>query len=166
MNHPLAYDLLHELFEYRDGELYRKVSRGKVKAGDRVGFVNSKGHLNVTINGRHYGVHCIIWLMHGKPEAKMIDHIDGNPLNNRIENLRAADSSKNQMNSRLRKDSTSGIKGVSWNSVQKRWVGQVWCQRKLYRAGSFTDKQKCAEAVAKLRSELHGEFARQESIAA
>ena len=92
----------------------------------------------------------------------MLDHIDGNQLNNRIENLRPITVSQNQRNTKLRKDSTSGIKGVSWQKQTNKWIGQVWHQKKLYRAGAFQDKDQCAAAVKKLRESLHGEFARHE----
>jgi hypothetical protein len=163
--HPLEVDLLHELFEYRDGHLYRRCAVANCKAGERVGCLNQKGYLIVSINAKKYGVHCLIWLMHGNPPVKMLDHINGDRADNRIENLRAADSARNQYNSKLNVRNTSGIKGVSWNAREKKWSGQVWFQRKIYSAGYFANKQECAEAVAKLRSELHGEFARQESIA-
>jgi hypothetical protein len=163
--HPLEVDLLHELFEYRDGKLYRRCAVPRGKAGSEVGCLNQKGYLIVSVNGKKYGVHCLIWLMHGNPPVKMLDHINGDRADNRIENLRAADSARNQYNSRLSASNTSGIKGVSWCRTNKRWIGQIWYKKQLYRAGLFKDKQECAEAVAKLRLELHGEFARHESIA-
>jgi hypothetical protein len=104
--------------------------------------------------------HRLVWIMHGKDPVPMLDHIDGDQLNNRIENLRPITVSENQRNTKLRKDSTSGIKGVSWISTRKRWSGQVWHKGKLYRAGDFHDKQECATAVRQLRESLHGEFAR------
>jgi hypothetical protein len=104
--------------------------------------------------------HRLIWIMHGNDPVPMLDHINGNQLDNRIENLRPANASENQRNQKLRKDSTSGIKGVSWHKESRKWVGQVWHQRKLYKAGSFHDKDECAAAVAQLRTSLHGEFAR------
>lgn len=156
---PLDVQMLHELFEYRDGKLFRRVGVAGNPAGSEAGCVTHKGYREVGVNYAKYGVHHLIWVMHGKPPVKMLDHIDGDPLNNRIENLRAVDSSRNQMNAKLRKDSTSGVKGVSWNKKYKRWIGQVWYKRRIYGAGSFKDKQECIDAVAKLRSELHGEFA-------
>lgn len=164
--HPLQVDLLHELFEYRDGHLYRRCAVPKCKPGDKVGCLNQKGYLIVSINRKKYGVHCLIWLMHGNPPVKMLDHINGDRSDNRIENLRAADSARNQYNSKLNVRNTSGIKGVSWSKSYKKWSGKIWFQRRIYCAGYFDDKQECADAVARLRAELHGEFARHESIAA
>jgi len=156
----LTKDLLHELFEERDGELYRKVTRGGSKAGSRAGHVGNRGYRNVVVNGRQYMEHRLIWIMHGNDPVEMLDHIDGNQLNNRIENLRPVTNSQNQMNMRIPKDNTSGIKGVSWNKSAKKWVGQVWKNGKNHRTKFFECKDKCAKAVADLRKSLHGEFAR------
>ena len=151
---------LHELFEYRDGSLYWKVRRGGANVGNKVGCANGEGYLAVGINYKKYLVHRIIWAMHGRKPVAVIDHINSNKLDNRIENLRAADHVINTRNAKLRKDSTSGIKGVSWCKREKKWAGQIWHQGRLYRAGYFKDKEECACAVRKLREALHGEFAR------
>lgn len=151
----LTSDLLHTLFEYKGGKLFWRNGGGK-----EAGCVGNRGYLCVGLNYRKYMVHRLIWIMHGNDPVPMLDHIDGDQLNNRIENLRPANASENQRNQKLRKDSTSGIKGVSWISTRKRWSGQVWHRGKLHRAGDFHDKQECAAAVAQLRQTLHGEFAR------
>ena len=156
----LTKDLLCELFEYRDGALYRRVQRGGAKAGDVAGCIGNRGYRIVVVNGRQYMAHRLVWIMHGNDPVPMLDHINGDQLDNRIENLRPANASQNQRNQKLRKDSTSGIKGVSWISTRKRWSGQVWHKGKLHRAGDFKDKDECAAAVAKLRKSLHGDFAR------
>ena len=156
----LTSEYLHQLLEYRDGKLFWKVNRGKARIGEEAGCVGNRGYLVIVVNGKQRMAHRLIWLMHGKELTEMLDHIDGDQLNNRIENLRAVTNSQNQRNQKLRKDGTSGIKGVSWISSYKRWSGQVWHEGKLYRAGYFKDKDECAAAVRELREQLHGEFAR------
>jgi hypothetical protein len=156
----LTGEFLHSLLDYRDGTLFWKVSRGKVRAGDKAGCIGNRGYVLIVINGKQRMAHRLIWIMHGNDPVPMLDHIDGNQLNNRIENLRPITVSQNQRNTKLRKDSTSGIKGVSWISTRNRWSGQVWHKGKLHRAGDFKDKDECAAAVRVLRESLHGEFAR------
>jgi hypothetical protein len=156
----LNSEFLHSLLEYRDGILFWKVNRGKAHAGDEAGCIGNRGYVLVVINGKQRMAHRLIWIMHGNDPVPMLDHINGDQLDNRIENLRPANASQNQRNQKLRKDSTSGIKGVSWINAHKRWTGQVWHKGKLYRAGSFKDKNECAAVVAQLRTSLHGEFAR------
>jgi hypothetical protein len=156
-------DVLKELFEYRDGCLYWRVSRGpSVKAGSKAGCVNGEGYMVVGLNYRKFLVHRIAWALHGNAPVPLLDHVNGDKTDNRIENLRIGNPEMNMQNMRLRRDSTSGIKGVSWHKQSNRWTGQVWHRNKIYLAGSFTDKEECAAAVRKLREELHGEFARHE----
>jgi hypothetical protein len=154
-------DTLKELFEYQDGHLYwRKSHCSAVKVGAKAGCINSEGYLIVGYKYKKYLVHRIIWVMHGNEPVPLVDHINSDKLDNRIENLRAADPTINTQNAKLRKDSTSGIKGVSWQKQTGTWVGQIWHKNKLYRAGSFSDKAQCAKAVRRLREELHGDYAR------
>jgi hypothetical protein len=156
----LTREFLHSLLDYRDGTLFWKVNRGKARVGDKAGCIGNRGYVLIVINGRQRMSHRLIWIMHGNDPVPMLDHIDGNQLNNRIENLRPITVSQNQRNTKLRKDSTSGIKGVSWIRTKKRWTGQVWCNGKLHHAGDFKDKDECAAAVRILREKLHGEYAR------
>lgn len=95
---------LHALFQYKNGMLlWRSNSvRGKVKAGDRAGYVDTDGYRAVGISGVYYKEHRVIWRMH-HPRSLMptiLDHIDGDRSNNKIENLRVATASENMRNKR------------------------------------------------------------------
>ena len=154
----LAADLLHELLEYRDGELYWKQPGKSRQMGKPVGSVNGDGCKRVKINRKLYAIHRLVWVMHGNDPAPFVDHINGDVLDNRIENLRAATHSQNCMNRRVRFDSRSGVKGV--NLRKGKWHTCVILNYKRYSAGSFERKEDAIVAVDKLRKELHGEFAR------
>jgi len=159
----LTQDLLHELFEYRDGVLYWKVAKAKrIKAGDAAGCLNATGYLCTRINEKKYRNHRIIFLMHYGYLPQFLDHIDGNRLNNRIENLRPATLGENSRNARIGKRNTSGFKGVSWSTSAKKWQAQLMINRKAKYLGVFKTVEEAAEAVKKAREELHGEFARHE----
>ena len=54
-----------------------------------------------------------------------VDHIDNDPSNNRVENLRWATRNENAMNTRVRTDNTSGIKGVRWNKLYQKWEAYI-----------------------------------------
>ena len=152
---------LDELFDYRDGALYwRKSSSTLAPAGSKAGCVNGRGYLVVGINYKKYLVHRLIWVMHGNDPVAVLDHINGDTTDNRIENLRASTHTENMCNARRSKRNTSGVKGVSWSKTMNKWVGSVWFKRKIYTTQPFEQKDQCAEAVKALRSELHGEFAR------
>ena len=131
---------LCQLFELRDGHLYWRVSKGGSRAGVRAGCPD-RGYLRVKVGGRIYAVHRLIWMMNFGPipDGIHIDHIDGNPGNNKIENLRLATNAENQRNRQgANADSKSGIRGVSpqkggWQArvqVNGREIGR-WFKSKI-----------------------------------
>lgn len=95
-------------------------------------------------------------------DAAEVDHIDpSETLDNRRSNLRIADRSQNNCNRGMRKDNTSGVKGVSRHPVKKdMWVAQIMHQKKAYRLGAYATKELAADAYAEAARRLHGEFAR------
>ena len=161
----LTVDLLNHLFEYdkETGNLIWKIkpsSRGHhVKAGDIAGTLKSHGYLCVGINYNSYRAHRLIFLMHKGYLPKTIDHINGDKLDNRIENLRAATVGQNQHNRKTNANNTSGYKGVSWNKAQKKWTARITLERKNIHLGYFANVEEAAEVVRKAREELHGSFA-------
>ena len=155
----ITQERLHEMFEYKDGNLYRKISLGRTKAGDKVGFVNNKGYVSVNIDKKCIALHRIVWVMqHGEMPA-LIDHIDGNRQNNRIENLRLANRFENAQNKRMHKNNISGVKGISWHRATKKWKAQIFCNYKTYSLGCYKSLEEADEVVSLARDMLHGEFA-------
>jgi hypothetical protein len=154
----LAADLLHELFEYRDGKLYWKQPGKSRQMGKPAGSVIGDGYACIRIQYKLYRVHRLVWVMYGNEPVPYIDHINGDKLDNRIENLRAATHSQNCMNRCQRSDNKSGVKGVRLKNG--KWYGSIVLNGKTHCAGYFIKKEDAAIAVDKLRKELHGEFAR------
>jgi hypothetical protein len=104
---------LHELFSYADGKLLWRVDRGRARVGTEAGAVIPNGRLYVQVDGKKHLVHRVIWYLHHGSVPDFLDHIDGNPLNNRIENLRPATKAQNAMNRRIRSDNSTGFKAKS-----------------------------------------------------
>jgi hypothetical protein len=78
-------------FKYSEGHLYWKTPTYRIRIGDRAGCIRVEGGYHVTkLNNKEYKTHRLIWTWHyGEiPEGISIRHIDGDKLNNRIENLR------------------------------------------------------------------------------
>lgn len=90
----------------------------------------------------------------------MVDHINMNGLDNRKSNLRLVTKSQNMMNGGVRKNSTSGYKGVCWNKRFNYWVVNIWKDYKQIHIGSFHNKKEAAKAYNEAAKKYHGEYAR------
>ena len=151
-----------ELFEYRDGNLYWKVKPAKqVAVGAKAGCKNSYGYCVVRVDGVLYGAHRIVFLMHHGYLPDYIDHIDGNPLNNRIENLRQATNIENCYNRGKQSNNKSGCKNVHWKAKIKHWSVEIQVNKVKRYLGIYKDFE-LAELVAQEARDLyHGSFAKQ-----
>ena len=89
-----------ELFDYKDGFLYWKKSGSGRKLGQPIGCTDTKGYAVCRVKNKQWKLHRLIWIWHGNvlEPGKQIDHIDRNPLNNKIENLRSVTPSQNRQN--------------------------------------------------------------------
>lgn len=90
----------------------------------------------------------------------IVDHIDGDGLNNQKSNLRLATNSQNISNQRPRENFTSKYKGVHWDKFTGKWRVQVQSKEKIIRVGRFDDEIDAALAYNNAAIELQGEFAR------
>lgn len=157
----LTQERLHELLEYdlETGIFRWKVSRGRAKKGSVAGSIhkgtrNSK-YLHIRIDRKGYKAHRLAWLyVHGYFPENLIDHIDGNPLNNKLENLREASPVCNVQNSKMKKNNTSGIPGVYFCKQRNKYKARMTIYGKeqylgysesLLEAGlmRFTVEQQC-----------------------
>lgn len=149
----------HEFFEYKDGKLFWKVTRGAIKSGWEAGTDHGSGYKVVMLNGKSHRVHRIIFAMHHGYLPEEVDHINGNKSDNRVENLRAATTSQNGMNKGVSSANRSGVKGVSWNKNDRQWKARVCVSGVEKYIGGFKDKNSAEAAVISARNQLHGEFA-------
>ena len=135
---------LQEWFDYRDGNLYwKKTNAYCVKVGDKAGSVKKNTqYIQVGFKGKVYLIHRFIWAWHGyslEPNED-IDHIDGDGLNNCIENLRAVSHKQNHENRKTaQKNSKSGVKGVCWNKT-KKWKAYICHNGKDIHLGYYVNK--------------------------
>ena len=93
------------------------------------------------------------------PKGMEVDHINGNPLDNRKSNLRICTIAENLRNKGAGKNNTSGYKGVSWVKRNKRWLAQIKHNGKQVYIGHYKNKEEAARAYDKKAKELHGEYA-------
>lgn len=142
------------------GELRWRVDRcAQIKAGDIAGTRNAAGYISVNCLGRRYLAHRLIWLIwHGEEPPPVVDHIDCDGTNNRIENLRAADKSKNSANSLKPPRAKTGIRGVT--KRYHRWHANIRCGDQRHYLGSFPTAHAAKSAYEAAKVRLFGEFAR------
>jgi len=143
------------------GVLVNRVARApNSPAGALAGFDNGNGYRRVSVEGRKYYTHQIVWALHyGELPVGEIDHIDANPLNNRIENLRLTDRTGNNQNTRKRAHSKQPYKGVS-QIKSGRWLARIGANNRLHRLGVFDTPELAYSAYCEGAKRLHGKFAR------
>lgn len=153
------YDIFSSLFSYdkETGHIKRLYTWKRHRSGDKAGCLTNQGYRSIRYSGRDYLEHRIAWLLsYGHwPEAE-IDHINGDRSDNRIKNLRLAKRIENCRNTSIRKDNSTGYKGVS--KVGKRFRAQISCSGKVIHLGRFDTAKEAHEAYRKASSEYHGEF--------
>jgi hypothetical protein len=146
----LTQEYLQSIFEYKDGKLFRK---------KEITALNLSGYLITQIKRKNYSVHRLIFMMHYGYLPEVVDHIDGNRLNNSIENLRAATMQQNAQNSKLRKNNKSGIKGVSWHKKTNKWRVQISVNKKVVHFGEYFDLEVAKFVAETMRYKYHKNFA-------
>jgi hypothetical protein len=157
----LNQEHLHSIFEYKDGNLYWKISNcNRAKIGDIAGTLSGNGYKYTTVNKKRYGIHRVIFMMHHGYMPPRVDHKDGNPLNNDISNLRAATHQQNITSQKLAVTNTSGFKNVHWHSDKNKWCVQLLINQKKKHIGYFEDVELADLVAQEARAKYHGEFAR------
>lgn len=156
---------LHGLLDYNKttGDFTWKVSRGKRGAkiiGTVAGYTGVDGRKHIRIGNHLYKAHRLAWLYeYGIMPNEEIDHIDGNPSNNLISNLRLCNSSQNKFNTKKRTDNKSGVKGVHWYKKYQKWQVNINFNKQRKCIGYFADFFEACCAITSERNKLHKEFA-------
>jgi hypothetical protein len=99
-------------------------------------------------------------LILGAPRGKVVDHVNGNGLDNRRDNIRLCTISQNNAN-RIGRRPASGFKGVyRTDTAASRWLAQIWFDGTTRRLGVFSDAREAAHAYDEAARKVFGEFAR------
>lgn len=152
------YEKFHELLKYDSltGDLYWKVDRcaltvANTKAGSKDKYVLLK------ILGKTYKAHRVIWFMtYGKWPIGDIDHIDGCPYNNRLQNLRDVSTSGNMQNqTKAHKCNKSGFLGVTKMKDSEKWRARITLNKKQIYLGTFENAEEAHKVYLDAKRELH-----------
>ena len=112
--------------------------------------IDRKGYFVGAVNNVNYRAARVIYKLVQGVDANQIDHVDGNRLNNRIENLRNVTGQQNQQNMKRCSRNKSGVTGVSWNKAKNRWDAKITHNRKTTLIGRFINLD---DAVAARKQE-------------
>jgi hypothetical protein len=157
MSDVITQKRLKELFTYEDGALYWKCNRNStVFAGDKAGSEEDRGYTRIGVDGKLYRLHRLIYLFHYGEHPKIVDHIDCDVRNNRIENLRAVNSAQSAQNTKFRGGS-SGIKNVFKNG--NLWTVRMNVAGKFKYFGAFKDIELAELVAIEARNKFHGKYA-------
>lgn len=156
----VSAEKLKSIYRYDEdaGVFVYLTARGPRKAGDIAGTQRSDGYWVNQIEGRFYQAHRLVWLyVHGVWPVGEIDHIDGNPANNRIENLRDVPRSINAQN--IRKGAAnkkhSSLLGAQWYARSQRWRAVISHKGKSKFLGYFDTDEEAHRAYVLAKREMH-----------
>lgn len=147
-------------YDAESGHFAWSVSVGPRKAGERAGTLGLLGYRRIGCLGQRFEEHRLAWLFtHGRWPSELIDHINGDPSDNRIANLREANRSENAANSK-RRNGKSGLKGVSFHRASGSWQAQIMVGGRKKYLGLFDSPEKAHDAYVTAATAGYGEYAR------
>lgn len=148
---------LREVLHYcpETGVFTWRVSTSNIKGGDVAGYKRPDGRIDIRVLDRLYKAHRLAWLhVHGEWPVGQIDHINGDPGNNALANLRDVSQSVNLQNQRrARSHNTSGFMGVSRNG--EGWMARIVVDGKMHHIGTFETPEFAHIAYLETKRRLH-----------
>ena len=159
MSSLVTADRLRELLSY-DAEtgvfVWLVDKSNRVRAGMKLGVRRGDGYVVCKVDGRRYYVHRLAWFyVHGQWPCDTIDHINGNPSDNRIANLRDVTRSVNAQNLQRapRSNKASGLLGVG--AKGNRWQAHIKVGGKAKHLGMFAASEDAHAAYVEAKRRLH-----------
>jgi len=147
----ITQDELKKLLNYdpETGVFTRQLLNGLEVAGS----IDSFGHRQIQIGSKRHMAHRLAWLyVFGEFPNFEIDHINGDPDDNRINNLRLATRKQNMENRKLHVNNTSGHRGITWH--RNKWEARVSHHGKRIHVGNFNNLQDAVSAAKAAREQL------------
>jgi hypothetical protein len=158
----VTQDAVRQLLDYdqESGELkWTGAARNQPK-GQRAGGVGVRGYRLISILGKRYPEHRVIFLwMTGKFPAFDVDHVNRDKADNRWENLRPATRAENLHNLGRRSGNTSGKRGVWWHAKSSRWTAQIRVNGRRVHLGLFESVDQASDAYEAAAIRHFGAFA-------
>lgn len=132
------------------------------RVGDVAGKPRKKGYPQIWIGNQPHLAHRLAFLyMTGEWPTGHVDHKDGNPQNNKWDNLRICpEQTLNNANMKLGVRNRSGFKGVSFCTTTGKWAAGIMVHKRSYYLGRYDTKEQASEAYMRAADKHFGEFAR------
>lgn len=99
-------------------------------------------------------------LMGVSDPSVFVDHIDGNPVNNKKSNLRCVSPEQNAQNHKISSANTTGFNGVYWNKRNKKWSAMICVKHKLKYLGYFNTMEDAIQARKSAEEKYYGDYVR------
>jgi len=156
----LTHEEIRNVFEYEDRGILRRVNGGKKDYPWRGAGLDRK-YFSCKVKGKDVYLHRAIWFWHYGWVPNSLDHIDGNPSNNKIENLRPCTQTQNNYNMRRPSSNTSGVKGVRYCAGRaKPFRAEIRIAGKKHHIGYYETLEEAAIAYKDYATIVAGEFVR------
>ena len=146
-------------FEYKYGFFFWKNRRSGIQLGLQAGSKEKNGYYRIRFNGKKYLTHRLIFLFHNGFMPEFVDHIDNNPENNCIENLREATRQQNGQNKKIQKNNNTGVKNVFWEKSAKKWRVRITINGVSKSFGCFDNFDLAKSVAIKSRNKFFESFA-------
>lgn len=160
----VTHEKLKSLFHYNPetGSWTRLMSiSGRSPVGVECGYVCPLGYRSLVVDGKRYRCARLAWFyMTGVWPTKSVDHVDGNPSNDRWENFREATQTQNNANQKLSKRNKCGFKGVRYKINIRKYCAQIRISQKSVHLGSFDTPEEAHAAYMGRAIKEWGDFAR------
>lgn len=142
-----------------------KVNVARAKKDTIAGGFRNDGYHRIKINTKRYLSHRLAWLyVYGEFPNGNIDHINVNPSDNRISNLRIATASQNSINKKLSANNKSKFKGVHFVKSKNKWMARITINRKKIYLGIFKDIKDAALAYKEAAIKYHKNFINMDGV--
>jgi len=150
----LTQSRLIELMHYNKdtGQFTRLVAGGSTKAGSHVGGKRNNGYICIAVDGFVYQAHRLAYMYLTGSMPQQVDHINHIRDDNRWSNLRAATAVTNAQNKSRRKNSNSGVNGVSFRADNSKWRAEITVKSTKINLGSFKTVEEAS--AARLHAEI------------
>lgn len=133
--------------------------------GETAGYINSLGYVQIGIDCGHYSAHRLAWMyVHGELPELDIDHINGNPSDNRLENLRLVTHQQNMCNRKKRNDNSSGYPGVCFHKTNNKWHASIRVKGKRIHLGYFKTAKEAYDKYVEASKKYHSQYTRSQPL--